>query len=210
MSYWKSWGGVTLRLISLVASIASIVGIIYPDLPSLDKLQWWQVLFVFTAAFFFVAVIIMEIRSHRGHRAFRLIDKSRIQGYLLKWISQRGRVAIWSRDLSWATDGEARKLLCKKAEAGELIICLPKSQPITDELEKLGAEICIYNSKSEDPSSRFTVAFFGQDGARVAVGRPSGEFHLIDEFYSDQDPVFHIASDLIQLARGTNNAVSKT
>lgn len=210
MSYWKSWGGVILRLISLVASIASIVGLVYPDLPSLDKLQWWQGLFVFTALFSFGVVIIMEIRSHRGHRAFPLIDKSQIQRYLLKWISQRGRVAIWTRDLSWATNDAARELLCKKARAGELIICLPKSQPITDELKELGAEICIYNSRSEDPSTRFTVAFFGQDGARVAIGRPSGEFHLIDEFSADRDPVFHIAFDLIQLARGTTNAVSET
>ena len=119
------------------------------------------------------------------------------------WIKYGGRVAIWTRDLSWAQNSETRRLLKTKAERNELILCLPKSNELTEELAAAGAEVCTYGANSlESPASRFTIVFFGRDGSRVAVGRANGNTHVIDEFAASGHPAFYLAEDLIALARG--------
>ena len=70
------------------------------------------------------------------------------------------------------------------------------------ELAAAGAEVCVYGTNLlESPASRFTIIFFGRDGARVAVGRAVGDTHVIDEFNSGSHPAFHLAADLVALVR---------
>ena len=118
------------------------------------------------------------------------------------WIEHGGRVAIWTRDMSWAQNPETRRLLAEKARRNELILCLPELNELATELAAAGAEVCAYGAGHlESPASRFTIAFFGRDGSRVAVGRAEGDTHVIDEFSAGGHPAFHLAEDLITLVR---------
>lgn len=104
--------------------------------------------------------------------------------------------------MSWAHNDDTRGLLREKAARGELILCLPEQNELATELGAAGAEICAYGAnRLESPASRFTIIFFGRDGARVAVGRADGDTHVIDEFNAGSHPAFHLAEDLIALVR---------
>lgn len=104
--------------------------------------------------------------------------------------------------MSWAQNPETKALLTNKARQNELILCLPKINDLARDLDEAGAEVCAYGEcLLEAPASRFTIVFFGRDGSRVAVGRADGDTHVIDEFSSNDHPVFHLAVDLVTLAR---------
>ncbi len=62
------------------------------------------------------------------------------------WINHGGRVAIWTRDMSWAQDIDTRNLLKGKATRNELILCLPAKNELATELATLGAEVCDYDT----------------------------------------------------------------
>ena len=104
--------------------------------------------------------------------------------------------------MSWAQNPETHGVLTEKARRQELIICLPELNGLATELQGAGAQVYAYGaSHLELPSSRFTIAFFGRDGSRVAVGRPEGDTHVIDEFRTGDHPAFYLAHDLVTLAR---------
>ena len=104
--------------------------------------------------------------------------------------------------MSWAEDPDTRRLLSKKAQQDELILCLPEVSNGASELAAAGAEVFAYGKGfSDSPASRFTIAFFGRGGAQVAVGRPEGDRHVIEEFSEGHHPAFHMAADLVTLAR---------
>jgi hypothetical protein len=71
-----------------------------------------------------------------------------------------GRVAIWTRDMSWAQNADTRRLLRDKAVRGELILCLPEENELARELAVAVAEVCAYGANHLDaPASRFTTAW---------------------------------------------------
>lgn len=100
---------------------------------------------------------------------------------------------------SESRDGQ---IVDRKAHRNELILCLPELSGFAAELKAAGAEVCVYGSTLlEAPASRFTIAFFGRDGSRVAVGRAEGDTHVIDEFSAGGHPAFHLAADLVTFVR---------
>lgn len=201
-TWWKAWGELVLKFLALAGSLASLLGLLVPFLPSLTELPWWAILLLVSATFCFVMLVVLEFLAHRGRRVYAKSDTAGIKRYMHTWIKHGGRVAIWSRDMSWAHNGETRGLLRDKAARGELILCLPEQNELTKELGAAGAEICAYGAnRLESPASRFTIVFFGRDGARVAVGRADGDTHVIDEFSAGSHPAFHLAEDLIALVR---------
>lgn len=203
--WWFRWRDVLTRLVTLGASITAFLGLSLPHIPRIQHQPWWGVALAVVSIIALAAVIVMEVQSVRNRRVLKLTDGNGIKKYMHDWISYGGRVAIWSRDMSWAQNPESRALLEKKARDGELIICLPESIPLTDDLQKLGAEICAYGRGGSAPASRFTIRFYERDGARVAVGRSLMQNHLIDEFDSGEHPAFYLAEDLVQLARNACN-----
>lgn len=201
-TWWKAWGELALKIPALAGSLASLIGLVVLFLPSQSKLPRLAFALLIAAAFFFVIYVVLEIFMHRGRRVYAKSDKEGIKRYMHEWIGHSGRVAIWSRDMSWAQNDETRELLREKAARRELIICLPEQNELTMELRAVGAEICAYGAdRLESPASRFTIIFFGRDGARVAVGRADGDMHVIDEFSAGSHPAFHLAEDLIALVR---------
>lgn len=200
--WWKAWGELVLKFIALAGSLASLVGLLDVFLPSRDHLPWWAVALLVISASLLIVFVVLEFISYRGRSVYAKSDRDGIKKYMHTWIQHGGRVAIWTRDMSWAHSADTRGLLLEKAANGELILCLPERNEFATELEAAGAEVCAYGSAHlESPASRFTIIFFGRDGAQVAVGRAEGDAHVIDEFTAGSHPAFYLAEDLIALVR---------
>ena len=173
--WWKIWGELVLKLLALAGSIASLAGLLFVFLPEPDALPWWGIALLVIAAGLFIVFVVLELSAHKNRHVYAKSDTEGIREYMHKWIEHGGRVAIWTRDMSRAQNTETRRLLREKAARGELILCLPEQNQLTIELEVAGGEICAYGANYlESPASRFTIIFFGRDGARVAVGRARG------------------------------------
>lgn len=209
-TWWMVWGDLVRKLVALIASFASMAGLLVAFLPSLKDLPSWAVALLVVAIIAFIALVVLEFTDRRGRRVYAKDDTYGIKQYMHSWIEHGGRVAIWTRDMSWAQNPETRQLLAEKARRSELILCLPEINAFARELSKAGAEVCAYGtSLLEAPASRFTIVFFGRDGSRVAVGRAEGDTHVIDEFSAGDHPAFHLAADLVTLARALQGGRSR-
>lgn len=144
--------------------------------------------------------IVAVIRSETPTRIYRANDQAGIRNYLYRWIQNGGRVAIWTRDMSWADDSAMNQLLLSKAQAKELIICLPKAIATSDYLKQNDAEVVAYGTW-DAPAVSFTIINYNRAGSRVAVGRASGNKHIIQEFLEGEHPAFHIAHDLVRMVQ---------
>jgi len=209
-TWWMAWGDLVRKLIALIASFASMAGLLVAFLPSLRELTSWAVALLVVAVIALIVLIVLEFADRRGRSIYAKSDADGIRRYMHSWIEHGGRVAIWTRDMSWAEKEETRHLLMEKARRDELILCLPEATPLATELSCAGAELCAYGAQLlEAPASRFTIVFFGRDGSRVAVGRAEGDTHVIDEFSAGDHPAFHLAADLVTLARALRGRRSR-
>lgn len=201
-NWWITWRDLIQRLVALVASFASMAGLLVIFLPSPQNLPWWALTLIVIATIAFIILVVLEFTDHANRQVFDQTDEAGIQQYMHSWIMNGGRVAIWTRDLSWAQNAQTKPLLIDKAHRGELILCLPEMNKIAEDLSKAGAEVCAYGvDLLELPTSRFTIAFFGRAGSKVAIGHADGNTHIIDEFSAGAHPAFQIAEDLITLVR---------
>ena len=201
-TWWSVHGDIAQRLSAFGGFIASLVGLLVVFLPSPTELPWWAIGLLIIATILFVFLVIIELRARQSIHVYAGNDANGIRRYMHNWIQHGGRVAIWTRDMSWAENKETRALLREKAERQELILCLPKPTDLATDLANSGAEICVYGANYlESPASRFTIAFFGRDGSRVAVGHAVGESHVIHEFDPRSHPAFYVAADLVTLVR---------
>ena len=191
------------RIISWIGSIASVVGLIATLWAKEQSFTGWLGVLVAVTTVSFVGMLFFEIRDYR--RAFppALGSAEEIRSYMFKWISKGGRVAIFTRDMSWATD-QIRDLLLNKARRAELTVCLPARIPLAEELQREGAEILTYEDLGYVPQSRFTIINKGRMDARVAVGRQLERGHVIEEFAVGDHPVFSIANDMVEILSRMN------
>ena len=194
-----------LQIGYVIGAFASVWSVTIAIWVQFWDISWWMTVPSAVVLILMVVSIFAVVRSESTTRLYRVEDKSGISDYLYKWISNGGRVVIWTRDMSWANDEEMDKLLTRKARAGELIICLPNDIEKSNELKEKGAEIVAYGT-IDATESRFTIVNYGQAGSRVAVARPSGNLLIIQEFSQGEHPAFHIAEDLVRLVRERNNA----
>ena len=208
-TWWMAWGDLVRKLVALVASFASMAGLLVAFLPSLKDLPSWTVAVLVVAVAAFIALVALEFTDRRSRRIYAKDDTQGIKRYMRSWIEHGGRVAIWTRDMSWAQNPETQKLLTEKARRGELILCLPEINALAQNLSTAGAEVCAYGARLlEAPASRFTIVFFGRDGSGRRSGAPEGNTHVIDEFSAGDHPAFYLAADLVTLARALHGGRS--
>ncbi len=206
--WWIAWGRLAGRLLALAASFASLIGLILQYIPPQERLPWWAIALEISAGFFFLLLVALEFQAGRRMHVLKNADAEGIRSYMHNWIRYGGRVAIWTRDMSWAENANTRALLVEKAKKKELIVCLPENIELTRELSRHGAEVLAYGKSLEAPASRFTITFFGRAGSQVAVGHAVHDNHVIEEFSSGSHPAFYIAEDLINLVRSEMEARS--
>ena len=206
MSYADFRNNRITELATIVASPASVLGLIVSIFFGVERWTPWLIVAVAFAFTVTIGLILMTIfKADRTTRRYDPTDTRGINKYLFDWISNGGRVVIWTRNMSWADSHEMMPMLRKKAEEKELIICLPHRIEKSDELESYGAEVIAYEIL-DSPSVTFTIVNFARAGSRVAVGRRSGDKHVIQEYSAEEHPAFHLASDLVQLVRAGDNA----
>ena len=183
-------------VVSLIGAIASVVSLI-----QFQDGDWKSFILIVPVLALLSVIGIVLLHSSSTRHFFALDDKRGIRDYMFRWIESGGRVAIWTRDMSWVDDDEMKQLLRNKAKSGELIICLPNTTEDTNSLKQHGAEVVTYGTW-DSPLSRFTIANYNRDNARVAVGIGVGQLHIIDEFSPrDKNPTFSLAYDLVRLTR---------
>lgn len=186
----SGWVSILVGLIGLLTSL------------NLDVKQFsmLQIVFLAITSIGIIFMICWDIYSYLRKRPKFYRTTKAIDHYMYRWISQRGRVVIFTRDMSWVTDN-IKELLLEKASKGELEICLPSPIPLTTELANAGAEVYTYTSFNDAPSSRFTIVRYGKDDARIAIGRNVNGLHRIDEYSYGADPVFSVAYDLVRIVK---------
>jgi hypothetical protein len=179
---FRAYKELIFRLVSIVGSFASLVGLVFTLGPDPRQFGGWTIGSLAIAIVFFVTSIVLEFKTVTG-KCFIPIEKGkRIRDYMFQWIKTGGRVAIFSRDLTWVADDEIKRLLISKAKSDEITICVPKETKLTEDLAVEGARIHTYSQTDHVPQSRFTVVNFGRGNARVAVGHRHGDLHVIEEF----------------------------
>ena len=189
----------------VIGAFASVWSVVIAIWVQFWSFSWWMTIPSATVLVMMLISIVAVVRSETTTRLYKNDDASGIRDYLFRWIENGGRVVIWTRDMSWANDEQVNQLLVRKAKADELIICLPNDVEKSNALKEKGAEVIAYGSLFA-PAARFTITNFELAGSRVAVGRPSGNLHIIQEFSQGEHPAFHMADDLVKLVRGNNNA----
>ena len=187
-------------LSSVIGSLASGLGLIIALLSSYGEITWWVIALIILFVGMGILASAIVIRSGTTTRVYRADDELGIRKYMLSWIRNGGRVAIWTRDMSWADDDDVKQLLAEKAESQELIICLPRETANTDYLKQKGAEVIAYGAW-DSPTASFTIANYNRSGSRVAVGRRDGSMHVIQEFSTREHPLFDLAHDMVRLVR---------
>ena len=195
----------TVKLVLIFLSMVALLATVYP-LVDVDKLTRASASIISIVGvvliFLYIFLVSYEIYIAEGKRVFKQSDPESIRNYMLHWIAYGGRVAIWTRDMSWAKGDKSQNLLREKAENGELIICLPSHTEFSRELKAKGAQIYVYGRELlSDPSARFTIAFYGRDGSKVAIGRAQADKQVVEEFSSGAHPSFQLAYELVQIAK---------
>lgn len=191
-----------VTLLGNIGSLASTIGFFYPFLADIKNVQagQWGCLGVllFSLATFLWSALKDRPKSYTS--------TSDINKYMLNWISNEGRIAIFTRDISWGSEPEIKPKLLEKAGRDELVIVLPESTELTKELEGIGAEIITYSGIDYTPESRFTIVHYGRNDAKVAVGaRNKKGIHEIEE-YRNGHPFFSTTNDIIEILRKFHEA----
>src|SRR5262245_26858260 len=122
-NWWMVWGELIRKLVALGASFASMAGLLVVFLPSPKEWPWWVLTLLVLAVFAFIVLVELEFFDRPRRRVYTISDTEGIKRYMHQWIDHGGRVAIWTRDMSWAQNPETRQLLTKKAQQNELILC---------------------------------------------------------------------------------------
>jgi hypothetical protein len=183
-----------------------------------DQSKGLRVFLAILVGAFALSVIVVEIKVYFSERASGYGSPSRINRFMHDWISERGHVAIFSRDMSWVSDDvhtrwyeslwrrfrhsqppSIRHLLFEKAKRGELTLCLPVETDLARELRDAGARVATYAALDVVPEARFTIVRYGQQDAEVAIGRREGGVHRIERFMNGRHPAFAMAEDLVRM-----------
>lgn len=154
--------------------------------------------------------MIFDIKHVVTHKVKRYEpDDPKISIYLCEQLKKAGRVAIFSRDISWVASGsEAEKLLLQKANSKELVLFVQTTTSIAQKLANTGAEVRTYQKFSGyKPKSRFTVLDYEKTGSRVLIGYPSNGEHLIDEFNDSDKAIVDLVETFVQLAQHASERV---
>ena len=187
--------------ISWVSAGASVFGLLFTLWPR-EGLTAAQGAFLGALGLLFLGSACYDILDDLKRRPKRYKDKLKINEYMSRWISQGGRVVIFTRDHTWAHELKLQELLFAKARLNELTICVPSHTDLTQKLRTAGAEIITYSKLDyPTPGSRFTIINDGQSAsASVAIGRKVDGLHVIEEFPSG-DPVFAVTKDIVEILR---------
>ena len=177
-----------LNVYSILGSAASFFGLLFTLRP-LSSFSYPEYIFSSLTVALLILSLFTEIRRQLANRVRTYPSGSpKITQYMKQWLRAGGRCAVFTRDMTWASDAQITELLIAKAKSDEISIFCPIETPFIRELRLVGADIFTYGDLDINPRSRFTVMHWQQDGARVAVGRPVKGRHVIHEYSAGEHP----------------------
>src|SRR5437016_3551745 len=140
----------SLIWLAAAASVFGLVGTVWPTEKPVSGVQG-ALLAVLGSVFIIAAYA--DIRDHLRKRPKKYRAENDINDYMFRWISKSGRVVLFTRDHTWASETRIRDLLFAKARRNELAICLPTETTLTRQLRSEGAEIIVYPQLAYAPGS---------------------------------------------------------
>lgn len=192
-------------LLFRIATVVLATGAAVPTLLELDDPAWLPAVPITVILLAAALVITLDIRTWLAGRPSRFNSDETIRDFMFDWISEDGRVSIYTRDMSWAQpEDRIAELLKAKAERGELTLCLPQRIALTDQLEAHGASVYTYGNLNYAPVSRFTVVRAGREDAQVAIGRRINGVHTISTYSRGEHSAFALAEDLLAFVERIN------
>lgn len=175
-----------------------------------DLSQIWRIVYILLITMNIILILIIARKIYDfSKKIIPRKHKRKISNYLLDWIQSGHRIAIMSRDLSWVKD-EIKEELIKKAKDGELIVFLPRSNSVSNELMSAGAEVKYYLYATENIhytnnsiASRFIIARYE---AHPILTTPiiTRKYHKNDEYDSEEFPT-KVSSDMVDIMRNTTH-----
>lgn len=193
------------KIIVELATLCSFIGFVYTFYPNYKNYgaKEWGIIGIFIISFIITLSITIYDHYNSKPKSFPIDRKDKIKKYMNNWIKNTGRVAIFTRDMSWL-DEKSTEILVEKAKKNELIICLPKEIEAIKPFKELGAEVIVYNVEY-DPKVRFTITNYGLATARIAVGRSSadGKKHIIDEYKMGEN-FCELGNDIVSILKILN------
>lgn len=186
------------RLLATIVTFGSLVGLVASLKDHNEDFDGGQWFLIALATVLGLLAVGLEIGAYVRRRPW-VKKPEKVPAFMRGWINDAGRVAIFSRDMSWV-DAATRALLEKKARNGELVLVLPNSIEISRALSDLGAQVIHYPELGYTIKSRFTIVNLERPDTAVAIGyRVSEGKHRIDRFRAGEDPAFYLAQDLLEL-----------
>jgi hypothetical protein len=186
-----------MKTISNLSAPASILGFIiaFPFSTTHISFSFFQIACLVLFGLSSAGIIIYDYKN----RPKRYKNAEEINEYMFRWISNIGRIVIFTRDMTWTNEQRIKDKLIEKSRNKELIVCMPKANEFANELKEKGASIVEYNHLNFEPQSRFTIVQYGRNDAKVAIGKSYKKYHLIEEFENGDHPLFHVAQDLVNI-----------
>lgn len=192
MKFW-------INLLTVISSYATLIGLIYTLKQPEASLSVFQIFLVVFFIVLCVIFVICEVYIFFSNKKPFYKSNYEIKEYLFSWISKGGRVAIFTRDMSWVDTQKMENLLLEKARNNELYICLPEMIDLTEKLKKEGARIFTYSELNYIPKSRFTIINKDRADSHVAIGRSKDNGIIVEEFAEGEHPSFSMANDLFEI-----------
>lgn len=192
------------RIIGAIGTFISCWSIIDLDTKNF-VINFSLILVILIVAFYMIFDIKHEYLDRKRYES----NDPKIAAFLCEQLKKAGRVAIFSRDISWVISGsEAEKLLLQKAKLKELVLFVQTTTSIAQNLANAGAEVRTYQKFSGyKPKSRFTVLDYEKTGSRVLIGYSSNGEHLIDEFNDSDKAIVDLVETFVQLAEHASQPV---
>lgn len=145
---------------------------------------------------------VLDIKSAAANRPRQFKGKRRdakVRKFMIGMLAGDGRCVVSSNDLSWVEE-TALDALMRKAEKRSLELIMPSETTLSTQLVGAGAEAHYYGDSDFKFRSRFTIVNVNRADAWVAVGMGTSKAHVIRIISSNDDPVYHMATDLVELA----------
>ena len=168
-------------LAQAVTAAGTLVALVLWDTESV-----WRPALIVGVVVVLVGAIGLEVWDFYTGRAKGYRTPARINRFMHDWISQAGRVAIFSNDMSWVSNDvyvgprawmrlrgrnrpNIKQLLLSKAGDDELLLCLPQENALARELVARGAKLATYEDLGFVPEGRFTIVRHGQSHVRSCL-----------------------------------------
>ncbi|WP_128375127.1 hypothetical protein [Streptomyces cavernae] len=144
--------------------------------------------------------IVLEIQNFKDGKPFYMGLEEDSHKAMEKLLRKNGKAVIFTVDLSFARDNQSTMdALLRKAELGELTLCVPRLVREADLASQRGADVHVYADASWTPKSRFTMIRYNQDDSEVYFGHYISTTVFVIECFRHGSVPHVLAEDLARL-----------